>query len=294
MEEQSQPGMTRAERLVSSLPNALDSTFDFETLIGARPVGVCLDFDGTLSPIVDDPDDAKLLAGNDIVIARLASLVPTAIISGRQATEVKARLPNSSFYIAGSHGFEILQPNGEVHHPVDAARYHEVFSSIAKELHDALNDVAGAIVEEKPFGLSVHDRQVAPGQVEMVRQAVKTVASQHDEVLITTGKRVSEVRPALDWHKGHAVHWIVKQWGLLPRGLVVYIGDDRTDEDAFVARGDADITIVVASETQAIAENRRTWARFKLADPGQVQEWLHNLTNFLQQQTETIHGHETR
>lgn len=277
-------------RFVDHLPNALDPSFDFGELIGVHSVGVCLDFDGTLSPIVADPDAAILLPGNAQIIYELASLAPTAIVSGREAAQVRARLPEAPLFIAGSHGFEILGPKGESFRPPQAALYEPIFNSVAKELHNRLSGVSGVIVEEKPFGLSVHDRQVPDEHVSAVRETVASVCAPYTEVIVTTGKRVSEVRPTLDWNKGHAVRWIVQRWGLAPSGLIIYIGDDRTDEDAFAALGDNAITVVVADGSGSLTSERRTWARFKLADPGQVQKWLSKLTDFLRQQTKINHA----
>jgi trehalose-phosphatase len=117
-------------------------------------------------------------------------------------------------------------------------------------LHERLEGVRGALIEDKGLGASVHYRLVRRDQVEQVRQVVLQEVAHlpPGKVEIHRGKMVVELRPAIDWDKGRAAVWLLQQivgkdWQT--RCAVIYAGDDRTDEDAFLALGDAAATIAV-------------------------------------------------
>jgi trehalose-phosphatase len=131
-------------------------------------------------------------------------------------------------------------------------------------LRRALDGVGGALVERKRFSVSSHVRLVAPVDRPRVEAAVADVASRFPTLRREGGKAVHELRPDRPWDKGAAVSWLVREMG---RDLdaVVYIGDDLTDEDAFARLDGAGTTIVVT------AEDRPTYARLRLTDPGEVE-----------------------
>src|SRR3990170_366498 len=124
--------------------------------------------------------------------------------------------------------------------------------------------VRGAAVENKSLTASVHYRLVRRDQIEAVRQAVLQEVAQlpPGKVEIRRGKMVLELRPALDWDKGRAAFWLLEQvvgrdWR--ERCAVLYAGDDRTDEDAFLAIGDAGITVKVGAVTAPTAARDSVW-----------------------------------
>src|SRR3546814_13966152 len=78
------------------------------------PLLVCLDFDGTLAPIVQRPDGARLAPAMLDRLARLAVLVPTAVVSGRDLGDLRSRLPLSGIGMVGTHGVEIAHADGSV------------------------------------------------------------------------------------------------------------------------------------------------------------------------------------
>ena len=87
--------------------------------------------------------------------------------------------------------------------------------------------------------MSVHYRLVRKSEEEIVAQIFHQVTSPwlHDgKIRVTSGKKVWEVRPPIDWHKGKAVETIMKEIKVVHKGeegLTIYLGDDTTDEDAF-------------------------------------------------------------
>lgn len=258
---------------IGTVPSALDGWAAIEAELRGRPVAVFLDFDGTLSPIVDEPDAAELLPGVRPIIERIAARVPVAVVSGRGTADVAARVGVEGIHVAGSHGFEIAMPDGSRHDQPDAAASRPVLDQAVERLRADVGDVPGVVIEPKRFGLTVHDRMVADDDVETVRTAATTVGAQLG-LRVTHGKRVTELRPDVDWDKGRAVRWLLDRLGAADH-LAVYLGDDRTDEDAFAALDPDAITVMVAAGD----DERETRARFTVTDPGQVRDLLERLAD---------------
>jgi trehalose 6-phosphate phosphatase len=244
-------------------------------LAGRRPV-MFLDFDGTLAPIVERPGDAALPAETRVVLERLAAVVPVAILSGRGREDVAARVGIGGIAYAGSHGFDIAGPGGELHAPHGADALPGVVEEAAAELERRLAGVAGAEVEPKRYAVAAHWRRVAAGDLPAVERAVDEVVAAHPELRRAEGNKVFELRPALDWDKGRALVFLLEKLGLEGAGAVpIYVGDDVTDEDAFRALAalepEPGIGILVAERP------RPTAAGYRLRDPGEVRELLARL-----------------
>ena len=103
----------------------------------------------------------------------------------------------------------------------------------------SLSSIKGVLVEDKGITLSVHYRQVEEeiaGDIRRIVEKIVTGPVALGMVKITTGKKVIEVRPAVNWDKGKAIRLLMKRYGKGGRNsglLPIYLGDDRTDEDGF-------------------------------------------------------------
>jgi trehalose-phosphatase len=198
------------------------------------------DYDGTLTPIVSRPDEAKLSPGARKKLHALAAKpgCGVGIISGRSLSEVRALVGVEEIYYAGNHGLEIEGPHFQFIHPVAKAARSEI-QALGRQLSSTLADIQGVIVEDKGLSLSVHYRLVKQEQEDLVAELVRQVTSPwliERKVRVTAGKKVWEVRPPIDWHKGEAVETVRSQISLqlnLGQLLTIYLGDDATDEDAF-------------------------------------------------------------
>ena len=121
-------------------------------------------------------------------------------------------------------------------------------------------------VEEKGLSASVHFRHVAPDQQEAVRTAVHNVlAGARHPFVLTAGRMVFDIRPRVYWNKGEAVRWVAGRVGQ-PAALVVFVGGDPTDEDAFAALPDG-VTVGVAPTCE-------TAANFCVDGPDGVRQFL--------------------
>ncbi len=242
-----------------------------ERLDGRRPA-VFLDFDGTLSPIVARPGMAELLPGMRDRLRRLADRVPVAIVSGRDREDVRRRVGLADLVCAGSHGFDIAGPNGLhlEHHSAEAALPELDVAEAA--LREAVASIEGVEVERKRFGIAVHYRNVPDADVPRVEDAVRAAAARQPSLRRSSGKKVLELQPDLEWDKGRAVRWLLEALELDRDDVVpFYVGDDVTDEDAFAALPERGVGVLVAEEPRATA------AAFRVDGPGEVGlllDWL--------------------
>lgn len=248
-------------------------------LAGAERIYLLSDFDGTLTPIVERPELAVLPDVTRDVLACLAASrrYYVGIISGRALADLKARVNLPGIVYAGNHGLEIESPGIAFVHADAAARRNEL-QILGQVLQKELAGIDGVLVENKGLTLSVHYRLVDPGRVGAVSaifERVVRVPRLLGQVRLTEGKKVWEVRPALDWDKGKAISVIVeRQKQVQPhvRTGVVYLGDDHTDESAFqVVREREGLAIFVGGPPA------QTAAGYMLRSPADVLEFLRRL-----------------
>ena len=248
-----------------ALPSALDRHRLPRWLASVTdgPVAVFLDYDGTLTPIVDRPEEATLDAAMRDRLARLAACCPVTIVTGRDISVVKEFVQLDQLGYAGCHGLDIEGPAGSgLRH--EAAR--EMLSELDRAeavLRQRLAGIPGALVERKRFGVSVHVRLAVADDAKQIDAVVGLVASTHPALRRESGKKVFELRPDLDWDKGTAVEWLLGEMAL-DRSAGLYIGDDLTDEHAFEVLAGRGMTIVVADA------DRPTAAEYRLGGPDDV------------------------
>ncbi|WP_280241128.1 trehalose-phosphatase [Nocardia abscessus] len=258
-------------RRMSELPDVLECWSRIVDLSSTEKPAVLLDFDGTVAEIVADPSNAEPIDGVATVLTTLATRCPVAVISGRDLTDLRDRLGVDGIWYAGSHGFELMAPDGtrHVHDAMPGAE--RALTEAARELRQRLDDITGVLVEHKRFAVAVHHRTVAAEDVGRVVAAVHE-AGHAAGLRVTHGRRVTELRPDVDWDKGTALRWILDH--LTAPVLPIYLGDDLTDEDAFDAVEADGIAIVVRAEETG---NRHTAARFSVTGPQQVRAFLERL-----------------
>ncbi|HVM19280.1 MAG TPA: trehalose-phosphatase [Egibacteraceae bacterium] len=262
---------------IHDLPDATDPDHGVVARLDGRTPAVFLDYDGTLTPIVERAEDATIDDRVREVIRSLADRCTVAIVSGRDLADVRTMVGVDGLYYAGSHGFDIVAPDGTpTQHGTD---FLPALDTAEGQLHAQLAGADGVRIERKRFAIAVHYRQVDPAKVSDVKAAVVRVSDANPELRVTGGKKIFELRPALDWHKGKALQFLLRTLGLDERDDVVpiYVGDDVTDEDAFAALGDRGVGLVVRGEDDA----RTTFADVSLQDPRAVVTFLAQLRDAL-------------
>jgi trehalose-phosphatase len=265
------------KRSSMQLPSALEH---MKTIAGGREsqkVALFLDYDGTLSPIVERPEQADLAPGMRATLKSIAQRCTVAVVSGRGLEDVRARVGLENLFYAGSHGFEIDGPGQERIRNEKGADALPALDKAEKMLQDRLADIEGAQVERKKYSVAVHYRRVADRQAGAVEDVVNEVLKHLSGLRKGHGKKVFELQPDIDWDKGRAVSWLMERLGLDTGGVQpIYIGDDVTDEDAFRLLQGYGTGIIVHGR-----QARLTYADYGLTDTEDVQRFLQQLTEEL-------------
>src|SRR5215471_18789674 len=250
------------------IPSALENVHEIAR--SGNRLTVFLDYDGTLTPIVNHPEDAWLSESMRQTLRSLAARVPVAILSGRDLDDVRGRVHVDGIVYAGSHGFDIAGAGG-LRRELGAA-YLPVLDAAEAELREALDEIPGAQLERKHFSVAAHYRNVNENDASAVALAVDGVAATHRELRWRDGKKVYELLPRIEWDKGKAVMWLLEALGLERENVrPIYIGDDNTDEDAFRALKKRGVGILVSEQSESTA------ARYSLRDPAEVERFLREL-----------------
>jgi len=243
-----------------------------ERLERAPSVTLFLDYDGTLAPIAATPEQARLAAPVRRLLGALSQRHRTMVISGRSLHDLRARIRLPALLYAGNHGLEMEGPGWRFRVP-GAAAVRPVLEGLLPRLQRSLDREAGVRIEDKGLTASVHYRQVAPERRDAVIRTVReTVAAFTDRIRLVPGKQVLELRPRIPWHKGKAVLWVLRRcygsrW---PEAtLPLYLGDDRTDRDAFRTLGSDGVSVFVLSP-----EARAPEAHYVLPHQGAVEPFL--------------------
>ncbi|QZS53808.1 trehalose-phosphatase [Rhodococcus opacus] len=240
---------------------------------------VASDYDGTMAPIVSDPEKAFPHAESVRALRALASLAGTtaAVISGRALKDLAAlsRLP-AEVQLVGSHGSEF--DIGFIH-AIDADAK-KLLGEITEELTRIATLHAGTSVEAKPASVALHVRNADAEEGALALAAVRADAGQRVGVQVTEGKSVIELA-VVATDKGHALDLIRHQDGAT---AAVFVGDDVTDEKAFARLQGPDLgvkvgpgeslaefrvstTVDVATALAFLLDERRTWLSGAHAPP---------------------------
>jgi trehalose-phosphatase len=262
--------------------------------LAGRPLAVLLDVDGTLAPIAPRPEEAAVPAETRKVVAALAALpdVRVALVSGRAAADARRMVGVANVWVIGNHGFEVVSPDGGELPQPELEPWRSAVARAARRIAPPVAPVPGVLLEDKGWTLSVHYRLADPKVVPRLVESVERVAEPLG-LRVMRGKMVVEVRPDVRVDKGTAVLRLANQLGALARreddvsgddrdaaagdgnGSAVFVGDDRTDEDAFRALRSRSARVVTVRVTHG--EEMATAAEFSLEDPAAVRsflEWL--------------------
>lgn len=230
-----------------------------------------LDYDGTLTPIAGTPEEAVLSGAMRQLLKKLAKhkKIHVGIVSGRGLENIKKLVRIPGLIYVGNHGFEAEGVEYEAS-GLNPAEMRPIIKELCREISRKLEDVKGALIEDKGLSASVHYRLVAKEEIGAVRERVAEVVVLHPRVRLAEGRKVLEIRPNIDWDKGRMAALILEKFSHEYPGeniLPIYIGDDATDEDAFEAFKEG-ITVRVSKR------DIETKAKFVLKDTDEVEDLL--------------------
>lgn len=272
-------------------PSALDMFEEILHLSEGKQIVMFLDYDGTLSPIVDDPDRAFMSRKMRRTVRKLANCFPTAIVSGRCIEKVYNFVKLTELYYAGSHGMDIKGPEqGSKYEQIlqdsksllcqPATELLPMIDEVYHKLVEKTKSTPGAQVENNKFCVSVHFRRVDENNWSDLANQVRSVMKDYPKLRLTQGRKVLEVRPIIKWDKGKALEFLLESLGYANCTDVfpLYIGDDRTDEDAFkVLRERRQGLGILVSKFP-----KETSASYSLQEPDEVMEFLQRLVEWKQ------------
>ena len=266
-------------RHIGDLPHALEDGDQLVRHLAGRRPAVFLDYDGTLTPIVDRPEDALISERMRNAVRGLAKRCPVCVVSGRDRRVVQELMSVDDLIVAGSHGFDIWSPAGGEIQRKEGEGFAGLLEGVEARLREELGAIDGALVEPKKSSVAAHYRLVSEDERPRVGRAIEEILAEHPgELKVTPGKLVYEVQPNIDWDKGKAVLYLLGALDLDRDDVVpMYLGDDITDEHAFEALARRGIGIFVGRADDPEVGGRTTSADYVLHDVPEVERFLDTL-----------------
>ncbi|STY29637.1 beta-phosphoglucomutase [Legionella wadsworthii] len=268
------------QKILNNKINILESAFNALPLISNlikndNELIIFLDYDGTLTPIVDHPEYALLPPLMFQCLSELSRKYRTVIISGRKLDNLKRLINVPNIFYSGNHGLEFEGPEHSKMFYQMGHEFVDDLQSIFTILSQELASIEGCVIENKKFSLSIHYRMVEEASHEFISNKIDEYLTNFPNLSRHYGKKVFEIRPNIQWNKGIAAENILNQLKTMKNNLIpIYIGDDVTDEDAFKQLSFKGINIKVTSEFH------KTHASYFLKSPKKVLQFLNYLNNF--------------
>lgn len=263
-------------RQIGDLPHALDDVEELDRRLAGKKLAVFLDYDGTLTPIVDRLEDAIISDSMRDAVSGLAERCTVCVVSGRDRPVVQKLMGLDNLVVAGSHGFDIWSPDeGTIEHDAGGG-FEELLEEVETRLQGESESIAGSSVEPKKASVAIHYRLVAEDERPKVKEIVDGLLRERaEELKVTPGKMVYEIQPKIDWDKGKAVLYLLEALDLDREDVVpMYLGDDHTDEHAFDALAERGIGVFVGEVDDPELEGRTTAADYVLYTIPEVERFL--------------------
>jgi trehalose-phosphatase len=226
---------------------------------------VALDFDGTLAPLQDDPENSRMLPESREVVDALTDIdgVHLSLVTGRAFENImRVADPHPDWFLVGSHGIEVVAP-----HERDSYETPQLVpDGLLQGFHQIAQDIPGPRIEVKPFGLAIHTRGLEDDVALAAEAATRLLCDEWpDELVMRSGHGILECAVS-GRTKGDGLRSL---WEALDVHATIFIGDDVTDEDGFAVLGPADLGIKVGEGA--------TKAAHRVAGPHEVTRVLWNL-----------------
>jgi trehalose 6-phosphate phosphatase len=235
-----------------------------------------LDYDGTLVPFKEKPTQVTTPEKIKKVLRQLQKnpTVTVSIVTGRTLKDIKHLLHLRGVNYIALHGLQMESADGYQFRWEPAEHARSALKAIKENMHRELKGEKGAFLEDKERTMVLHYRLLPKNRVHVVREKFINAVHDYDNektLEIISGAKVIEARPK-GWNKGKAVEMFLANSKPVKHKLIIYIGDDITDEDAFRFLGKRGITIHVRNQSR-----RKTAAQYWVKNPGDVYCFLQSL-----------------
>jgi trehalose-phosphatase len=256
------------------MKNALTVRDELKDKLAEKPLMLLLDYDGTLAPIAQTPDQALIPESTRTLLEKFVKIpqCKAVIVSGRAWEDVKKMVGIKNIIYVGNHGLEISGPGNHFENAY-FPKYRKALNRVIAKLAKPLMDMPEVLIEDKKITLSIHVRRLDPVKKPIFKKVLSKIIGpfvRSKSLKLRAGKEVYELLPPIEWDKGKAVSWILRSNKNAETDqdlVVIYIGDDQTDEDAFRALKKKAITI-------NIGFSRYTSAEYFLESPQEVGKFL--------------------
>ena len=233
--------------------------------IKAKRFILFLDFDLTLSPLVKNPADAILPENTKILLKKLLEYIRIVIVSGRALQDVKKRVNIPRVIYVGNHGLE-HEINGVVKSIPIPILSRQGLEKTKKKLLKLKRKYNGVFVEDKKFTLALHYRLISPKNQPSLLADIKKINIELESYSLhgVLYKKTFEIRPNIRNDKGIISLFLVKK--LDNHKNVIYIGDGKTDEDAF--------RLLKSGITIKVGKSRHSVAKYYVHNTNEVKKFL--------------------
>lgn len=248
-----------------ALPQAVADALTTAARVGSLVVAT--DFDGVLAPLVLDPSTSRPLPGTVDSLRALAGMPDTyaAVVSGRDLATLAALtgIEDAAVTLVGSHGAESsAESSADTGGSTLGADERETLERLTADLEQLRAELPDVRLESKPSAVVAHTRGMDAEGAARAEESVLEVAARHDGVRVMQGKHVVEMS-VHDADKGTALTGLRDRVGA---DVLVYFGDDVTDEDVFTRLRDGDVGVKVGDGDTAAA--------WRVQDPQDVADAL--------------------
>lgn len=237
----------------------------------AQHVAIFTDFDGTLTPIRRDPEAVRLAPRVRALLEQIAqSGMTVGVVSGRKVADVRKHVQLKRIWYAGAHGIFLRDPENRAYSlakPEHKARIREATRLLTKQIRGA----RGLRIEHKIATVALHYRGASPKSQQIARDAVARAMERDPQLCLLPSKKVWGLLPDAQSDKWGAISFILEQEQRRNPGgrwLLIFIGDDATDERVFARMKGISI---------AVGKKHKSAARYWLRSTGEVRRFLERL-----------------
>lgn len=237
-------------------------------------IAAFFDYDGTLTPIVKNPYQAFLSQEMREVLANLTKKILVAIVSGRDKNNLYELINLPDIFYIGNHGFDIKAPEGNPLSMEIGQDYCIFLQDFLQKISVELQSIPGVLIEPKKYSVAIHYRNLREEDKQKVIEGTQKIIAESPKLKLGFGKQVLEALPNIDWDKGKAILWLITKLNLEHDNvLMLYFGDDLTDENAFRVLPESSVGILVGHHSQ------KTYADYRIKTPEQVKKLMQKLFN---------------